>query len=178
MIFLQKSPVILSSQIILQYSLFKLTVNIMNGMETDHLAGVNLQVDTAAGRQITDAGKWAKFISIVVFCFCGLALLGILLSSAYMASISRALYPFLGEYANFGMGAVIAIFVIVIAVMVFLYYLLFVFSQKAPEGVATEDAGTLNKGLRSLKLYFIISTIIAILFLLLSLMNFSNSNDL
>jgi hypothetical protein len=143
----------------------------MNETEMDHLSGMNLEVDADAGRHITDAGKWAKFIAIVMFSLCGIALLALLIGSTYLARLTRSLYPLLGEYAGFGTGAFMAILVLIIGVAVFIYYLLFNFAQKAPAAVATEDAEMLNKGLRSLKLFFIISTVIAILSLLTTLYN-------
>jgi heme/copper-type cytochrome/quinol oxidase subunit 2 len=150
----------------------------MEVSEMDHLSGMNLEVDADAGRHITDAGKWAKFIAIVMFIACGLGLLVLLAGSTVLDRMLGSTYPFMNRYSSFGTGIFIVIILITAAVFIYLFYLLFNFSQKAPAGVAAEDDEQLSKGFQSLKLYFIISTSISIVALLFALYNLATSKIL
>jgi hypothetical protein len=147
----------------------------MEVTEMDHLSGMNLEVDADAGRHITDAGKWAKFIAIVMFIACGLGLMLLLAGSTMLDRLLRSVYPSMGRYTAFSTGALMVTILIVTAILVYLFYLLFNFSQKAPAAVASEDSELLSKGIQSLKLYFIISTSFAILALLITLYNLTTS---
>jgi hypothetical protein len=150
----------------------------MEIIEKDHLSGINLEVDADAGRHITDAGKWAKFIAIVMFIACGLGLMLLLAGSTMLNRLLGSVYPGMGRYSSFGTGIFMIILLAVTGILVYLFYLLFNFSQKAPAAVASEDKELLSKGIQSLKLYFIISTSIAILTLLITLYNLATSKIL
>jgi hypothetical protein len=148
----------------------------MNDVKTDHLSGMNLEVDGDAGNHITNAGKWAKFIAIVMFVACGLGLMLLLAGSAAIDKLLDATYPTIGRYGLLGTGMLVVAGLIAVTIFVYLFYLLFSFSQKAPAAVASEDKELLLKGFQSLKLYFIISTSLAILTLLFTLYNTINTN--
>ncbi len=141
----------------------------MESAEMDHLTGMNLEVDADAGRHITNAGKWTKFIAIFMFIALGLGMMLLLAGSTMLERVLGSALPGFGRYSSMGTGIFVAIIVIVGAVFFYLFYLLYSFSQNAPAGVASEDKQLLNKGFQSLKLYFIISTSISILALLFTI---------
>jgi hypothetical protein len=150
----------------------------MEVIEKDHLSGMNLEVDADAGRHITDAGKWAKFIAIVMFIACGLGSMLLLAGSTALDRLLGSVYPGMGRYSSFGTGMFMVIILIAAGILVYLFYLLFNFSQKAPAAVASEDKKLLSKGIQSLKLYFIISTSFGILALLIALYSLATSKIL
>jgi len=141
----------------------------MENMEQDHLTEMDLNIDSDVRQQLYESAKWTKFISIVMFVACGLLLLVGILGGTAFFSMFRSLsssYGFLDEYA----GAVLIIIVlIVVAVMALVYYFLFNFSQKIKTALLTDNTADLNAGLRSLKIYFIITTVLAMISLLNSI---------
>ncbi len=145
----------------------------MEVKQTDQLSGIGLEIDADAGRSIGDAGKWAKFIAIVVLSCCGIALIALLFGGRDLGRVLRVspIFAFISE-----MGATFFIvgMVITIAILTYLYYLLYNFAQKTPAAIALEDTSQLNEGLKSLKLHFIISTVIAIVSLLFTLYSFTD----
>lgn len=147
----------------------------MYHQETDQLTGTNLQIDSDTATHISGAGKWAKFIAIVAFCACGLGLIVALFGAAFFERAFGRFLPAAFRFSGAGTGLFILVLFIVIGVMVYIYYLLYNFGQKAPAAVEQGDHGLFEKSLQSLKIYFIISTVLAMLSLLLTLMTMANT---
>jgi hypothetical protein len=138
----------------------------MENLEEDHLTEMDLNIDGDVRQQFYETAKWTKFISIVMFIVCGFVLLigvfgGALFLSAFRSIGSR--YGFLGD---FGGAALILVVVVFVAVMGVVYYFLYNFSQKIKTALLTENTADLNAGLKSLKIFFIITTSLAIISLL------------
>jgi hypothetical protein len=68
-------------------------------------------------------------------------------------------------------GFIIAGVVIMLAILGFLVYMLYRFSSLTRKGMETQDQALFNRGLKGLKIYFLISGIFAILGLLANLFN-------
>jgi hypothetical protein len=147
----------------------------MYHQETDQLTGTNLQIDSDTSTHISGAGKWAKFIAIVAFCACGIGLMVALFGATFFERAFAQFLPGAFRFAGAGTGIFILLLFIVIGVMVYIYYLLYNFGQKAPAAVEQGDHNLLAKSLQSLKIYFIISTVLAMLSLLLTLMTMANT---
>jgi hypothetical protein len=138
---------------------------------TTHLLGMPLEVDAEAGRHITNAARWAKFIAIVMFIACALGLMLMLSGSSAIERMMRsALSPVVG-YSSSYTSLLVGILLMAGIIIVYLFYLLYSFSQKAPAAVDSQDSAQLTKGFYSLKLYFIISTSLSIAGLLLAIIN-------
>ena len=138
-------------------------------MEQDYLAEMDLQIDADVRQQLHQAGKWTKFISIVMFAACGLLLLAGILGGAAFFAAFRSLgggYSFL---SGFGGATLILLVLIVVGVLGLLYYFLFNFSKKIKTALLSENTADLNAGLKSLKIFFIITTVFAIISLLNSI---------
>lgn len=144
----------------------------MDDLKNNLLSEPELQADEYVKRQFIEAGKWGRFISIVMFVFAVLILLVGLAGGAVFSSIFENLG---GQYASlFRMGSAVFIFIalfiaIVIAVV---YYFLFAFASKIKNAVLSESPEELTDGLKMLKLYFIISTVFAIIALLNNIYSF------
>jgi heme/copper-type cytochrome/quinol oxidase subunit 2 len=138
----------------------------MDDLKNNLLSEPELQADEYVKRQFIEASKWSRFISIVMFVFAVLILLVGLAGSALFSSIFENLG---GQYAGiFRMGGAVLIVItlLVAAVIAVLYYFLFAFSSKIKNAVLSESPEELTDGLKMLKLYFIISTVFAIIVLL------------
>jgi hypothetical protein len=141
----------------------------MENLEQDHLTEMDLHIDDDVRQQLYEAGKWSKFISIVMFVACGLLLLMAVLGGAALLSVFRNIgsaYGFIGE---FGGAVLIAIIVLLAAVLALVYYFLFNFSNKIKTALLANNTADLNAGLKSLKIFFIITTVFAIISLLNSI---------
>ena len=147
----------------------------MEEIREDHLNNMGLQIDNEARQYLNDSSKWAKFISITVFIFCGILLLFAIVGSSVVKEMLNKMttgsMSFLGE---FSFGILITIIVFAIIIMSFVYYFLFNYAVKIKSTLLSEDIGTFNKGLSSLKTFFIITTVLSILTLLNSIYNLFN----
>ncbi len=113
-----------------------------------------LQVDNGNIPYLSEAAKWAKFLSIVGFIICGLMLIGgLLVSSLFSAFKSQ----FDSELSSMGtMGSVILmIWIFIIALFYFFPTLyLFNFASKMQTAIRTNDQETLNNSFKNLKSCF------------------------
>lgn len=146
----------------------------MEKTQTDLLAQMDLQVDSGVQQQLYESAKWSRFISIVMFIAAGLILIaGVIGGAAFSGTVRRmgGSYRLLGEFG----GPLLIVFIVLIAVVIGLvYYFLYNFSEKIKNALTTESRQDLNAGLRSLKTFFIISTVLAALSLLNSIVNLFN----
>ena len=137
-----------------------------NSEHDDHLIEMDLHIDDDVRQQLYEAGKWTKFISIVMFVACGLLLLVGLLGGASLLSVFRSLGATYGYFGEFGGVVLIAIIVVFVGVLALVYYFLFAFSRKIKTALLTNNTADLNAGLKSLKIFFIITTVFAMISLL------------
>ncbi len=133
----------------------------MNYDRDDQLDKLGLHFDNDARRELFEASKWARLISIFVFIGCGLFLLVILLAgSRLMSFVETSLFATLGES---GLVLVIAGIGILLALVAATYYFLFSFSRKIKNGLIMENTPDINAGFSSLRIFFIITSILSIL---------------
>ncbi|MBL0184011.1 MAG: hypothetical protein IPP96_17705 [Chitinophagaceae bacterium] len=135
----------------------------MEDSQYDHLTEMDLQLEGEVRHQFANAAIWSKFISIVVFSACGLMLvLGIMGGMRFFNSMKR-----LGGigylFGNFTGTILLLVILFVAAAISLVYYFLFNFSRKIKSALISEDINELNAGLRSLKIFFIITTVFSIL---------------
>lgn len=143
----------------------------MEDHQQDHLSDMGLQIDGEVRQQLSIAGKWAKFISILIFICSGILLLAGLAGSGDIIREFKNISPAYQSFSELEGGILIGIIVFIVLVLVIVYYFLFNFSVKIKTALISENSNELNSGLKSLKIYFIITTIIAIISLLSSLSN-------
>jgi hypothetical protein len=139
----------------------------------DQLTNLDLEMDGEAKQNLANAAYWGKFISIFFICIAGFAILMFtIVSAAFMNGFKNAFGERYGYFSGYGGSAIIAMLIFVLLVFGIIYYFLLNFSLKTKQALVTENIDTLNKGLSSLKIYFIIMSVIGILTLLSSLYNF------
>ncbi len=139
----------------------------MENLPQDHLSGMNLQIDPETRQHLNDSSKWSRFISITIFVFCGIILvISILAGSTIMRAFDTLTSKGDNVFSNFPTAALVAIVFFVILLLVAVYYFLYNYAVKVKAALLNEDAAVFNKGLRSLKTFFIITTIMSIISLL------------
>lgn len=141
----------------------------MENLQQDHLRGMDLEIDNPVRQQLYDTARWTKFISIVMFVACGLLLVFGTIGGAALFTVIRKMGPAGGLISEMSGALFIAIVLLVVAVLAIVYYFLFNFSRKVKIALLSENTAELNAGLRSLKTFFIITTVFAILSLLNSI---------
>jgi hypothetical protein len=138
----------------------------MENVNEDQLTNMDVEMDREARLQFNEAAKWCKFIAIVMFIACGLILIFGIVGGAALTGVLRKLggtYTILGGFNGAGL---IIIIVFIAAVLALVYYFLFNFSQKIKAALLSENTADFNAGLKSLKIFFIISTVVTLLGLL------------
>lgn len=133
-----------------------------------------LNVDQAGRAHLSEAARWAKFLSIVGFVVCALIVLMGLFFSSFMSVIS-ARYgdnPYGDMSAAPGLGAIMAVYYIVIALIYFFPCLfLYRFATKMKLSLASNDQDVLNASFQNLKAtfrYMGIVTIVMLVFVVLA----------
>lgn len=143
----------------------------MDNLQHDQLGNMGLEIDNDVRIQFNEAAKWTKFISIVMFVACGLLLIVGLLGGAALVSALKTLGSTYEVFGEFNGAILIIIIVIVVGVLALVYYFLFNFSKKIKMALLSESTADLNAGLKSLKIFFIVTTVFAILSLVSNIYN-------
>ncbi|MBN8852588.1 MAG: hypothetical protein BGO55_02425 [Sphingobacteriales bacterium 50-39] len=119
-------------------------------METNATSSLfELQVDHESTAYLKEAARWAKFLAIVGFIFCGLfAIFGL-----FAGSLIGRMYSSVGVGQSGAMGG--AFFSIVYILIALLYFFpclyTFNFAKKMQVALASNDQAQLNQSFRNLK---------------------------
>jgi len=145
----------------------------MEHQQDSSLFGMN--IDQAGKTHLGEAARWAKFLSVMGFIGCGLVvLIGVFFGSFFnnFASGFGRNNPYGDVSPMAGMGAVMAVVYIIIALIYFFPCLfLYRFATKMKTALASDDQETLNASFQNLKatLRFIgILTLIGVCFWVLA----------
>jgi hypothetical protein len=123
---------------------------------------MDLSVDHDATNSLNETARWTKFISIVGIIGVALLLLCLAFAGTMMTTLTSKMMPGFERYT----GLLIALFIIVVAIFGLMVSLLYRFSTNIKKGIEMQDQELFNKALNSLKIYFIISGVFAVLSLL------------
>lgn len=141
----------------------------MEQNQDSSLFGIN--VDQTAKSHLAEAAKWAKFLSIMGFIFCGFIVLIGLFFGTFVSMFSSQYgenNPYNDLPTSTGFGASMAVLYIVIALIYFFPCLfLFRFSVKMKAALASNDQEVLNTAFHNLKASFRYVGIIMIVMLAL-----------
>ncbi len=134
-----------------------------------------LTVDQSGKAHLAEAARWARFLAIVGFVVCALVVLIGVFFSSFLGVLSNRYggdNPYGAVSFTPGMGAVMAFYYIVIALIYFFPCLfLFRFATKMKVALASNDQETLNTSFQNLKAtfrYMGIVTIVMLVFFLLA----------
>jgi len=128
---------------------------------------LELQVDYDAGNILKDATRWSRFIAIVGMVSVSIFILVILFAGTAMVTLFDKLMPGMGEYP----AMVIVIFVVVFIIIGFMAFLIYRFSTQIRKAIETQDQELFGRGLNTMRIYFIIAGVFAILGLISNVSN-------
>lgn len=143
----------------------------MEQWKEDKLGDAGVMIDGEVRRHFATGAKWAKFNSIVVLIACGLFLLLAIAGSSFLVNTFGNIRGF-GALAEMGGGIVLFLLILIIALVGLIYYFLLNFSSKIRQALISGNAETMNAGIASLKVYFIILGVFGILSVLITLFSF------
>ena len=136
----------------------------------DNQSILELQVDQTASKNLSDVTRWAKFLSVTGFVCMGLMVICFIAMQSQITSLLSQLVPEFTDLGNLG-GVLIAVIVIVAGIVCLLMYFLFKGSILIKKGIETKSQEIFNNGLASLKAYFIMYGILAIIGLISNLVS-------
>ncbi|HLY70989.1 MAG TPA: hypothetical protein VKR53_14750 [Puia sp.] len=124
---------------------------------------IDLTVDYDAANILGEIARWTKFIAITgIIAICCLILV---LFFGGNGVVSRIADRYLSGSENLR-GFILFAIVIVVALLGVIVFLLYRFSALVKKGIDIQDQDLFNKGLHSLKIYFIISGTLALITLI------------
>jgi heme/copper-type cytochrome/quinol oxidase subunit 2 len=127
---------------------------------------LEMHLDYDGGNTLQETVRWSKFLAIVGMIGLGIYLLVVLVGASFIGALVQQTYGLEGAGL---VGLVIAAIIFVLAVLIFVVVMLYRFSVFTRRGIDTQDQVSFNRGLKSLKTYFLINGIIGILYLLLTI---------
>lgn len=116
-------------------------------LQSQHL--FDLQVDQQASQYLSDAAKWAKFLSIVGFILSGIMVIAALFAGSMLSSL-----PQMEGMETIGGGAITAVYLFGALVWFFPCLYLYRFSEKAQTAIRSTEQQTLNNSFKNLKSCF------------------------
>jgi hypothetical protein len=138
--------------------------------QNQDLSLFNLNLDQTGRSHLAEAARWAKFLSIIGFIVCGLiVLIGVFFGSffnMFTSGYRNSPYDDFGSSAASGLGAMVAVFYIVLALIYFFPVLfLFRFATKMKTALASNEQEVLNASFQNLKASFRFVGILTIILL-------------
>jgi hypothetical protein len=130
---------------------------------------LELHVDQTASKNLSDAARWAKFLSVLGFVCVGFVLIFFIAMRSQITGALSRLIPGFSELDS--MGMLIGIIVIIAGLVGLLLYFLFRGSLLIKKGIETKSQDVFNSGLGLLKAYFIMYGIITIVELVSSIVS-------
>ena len=125
---------------------------------------LELQVDQTASKNLSEVSRWAKFLSITGFVFMGCMLIVFIAMRSQITSTLSQVIPGFAEVNS--LGVLVAFFIISAGIVFLLMYFLFRGSILIKKGIETKSQDMFNNGLASLKAYFMMYGILAIIALI------------
>ena len=132
-----------------------------------------LSIDASSKAHLTVAAKWAKFLAIIGFIVCGLVVIMGIFAGSLVSVFSSPYSEFGGRCTFAGLGALAAVFYLLIALLYFFPCLfLFNFAVKMKAALIADDQDTLNISFQNLKKTFRFLGVVTIVILSIYLLIF------
>ncbi|MBS1604139.1 MAG: hypothetical protein JST42_15840 [Bacteroidetes bacterium] len=144
----------------------------MENLQEQPLLQMNLDYD--GGHILHETVRWSRFLSIVGIVAISLMILVFALAGTALIAGLSSLAPSIASLAGMGGAILVLILLIAFSALGFMVLMLYRFSVLTRRGIDQQDQATFTRGVKCLKIYFIISGIFAILGLLGNLSSLIN----
>lgn len=143
----------------------------MEHQQDSSLFGIN--IDQAGRGHLSEAARWARFLAIVGFIMCGIIVLIGLSFGSIMGTLGDRYGTGYPDYSAPGLGAVMAVYYIAIALLYFFPCLfLYRFGAKMKQALAANNQEIVNTSFQNLKACFRFLGIVTIIILCFAILGF------
>jgi preprotein translocase subunit SecG len=111
-----------------------------------------LQLDQPSAAYLGEAAKWAKFLAIIGFIFCGLMILAALFAGSIMGAMMSSMGG--GSASMFGSGFITVVYLCFTAIYVFPCRYLFMFASQMQDALRSNEQNKLQTSFTNLKACF------------------------
>jgi hypothetical protein len=132
---------------------------------------LQMHLDYDGGHILNETVRWSRFLSIVGFIGLGLCVLVIALASTALVELLSRFEPGLAALGGLGAAIIIIVALIFVAIVGFVFFMLYRFSTLTRKGIDQQDQAMFARGMRSLKIYFVINGVFGLLGLLVNLLS-------
>jgi len=141
----------------------------MENNQQDSFLQMNLDYD--GGNILRETVRWSRFLSIVGIVVLSICLLGFIMAGKYLIPAFSRLMPGVENIENLAGALIMGVILVFVAIFGFLVYMLYRFSVLIRKGIEHQDQIVFAEGMKCLKLYFLVSGILAVLTLLGNLLS-------
>jgi len=111
-----------------------------------------LQLDQPSAAYLGEAAKWAKFLAIIGFIFCGLMILAALFAGSIIGAMMSSMGG--GSASMFGSGFVTVLYLCLTAIYFFPCLYLFRFASQMQDALHSNEQNKLQTSFKNLKACF------------------------
>lgn len=112
-----------------------------------------LQIDQTAMSYLRDAAKWARFLAIAGFIFCGFFVLAAVLFATFLSGTFNSLGTS-GMFGGLGAGFIAVVYIGVALLNFFPCLYLYNFGRKTRHALLNNDQDQLNISLKNMRAFF------------------------
>ena len=127
---------------------------------------LQMNLDYDGGNILQETVRWSRFLSIVGIVALSVAVLAFALAGTVLLAAFSKLAPGLEALAGLGSAIVITAVLVILAIFGYIVFMLYRFSVLTRRGIEQQDQAAFAEGMKCLKIYFIISGVLALMGLL------------
>ncbi len=131
---------------------------------------LEMHLDYDGGNILRETVRWSRFLAIVGMVGVGIFFLLLLLAGPRLITLYSSILPGIEAFA----GLIIILFALILVVAGTLVFMLYRFSVLTRRGIEAQDQALFNRGLKGLKVYFVINGILAVLSLLFTVLSLTS----
>jgi hypothetical protein len=131
---------------------------------------LDMHLDYDGGNRLRETVRWSRFLSISGMICMGILILAMVIAGPKIIALYDESYP---GVINFAVPIFI-LFLLFMGVLGFSVFMLYRFSIMTRKGIESQDQALFNRGLKGLKIYFLINGVLVILTLLFHFLTLSS----
>jgi hypothetical protein len=139
----------------------------MANYKEDLLTTFGIETDGEVQQSLQEGAKWAKFIAICMFVCAAMLVIVVSIGGPLLFRVFSQFNSGITALGAISSQTFLLMAIIVVGLgIVVIYYFLYAFATKIKAALLSQDKAVLNLGIKNLKIFFIITSIISIIGLL------------
>ena len=131
---------------------------------------LDMHLDYDGGNRLRETVRWSRFLSISGMICLGLSALVLVIAGPKIIALYDESYPGLENF----IVPILILFLLLLCVLGVSVFMLYRFSIMTRNGIERQDQAMFNRGLKGLKVYFLISGVLAILGLFFNILTLTS----